>query len=490
MTRIGIGGLWHETNSFSPFTTGLDQFKAYQYFAGTPMLDAARDTNTEVGGALDEAERLRLQLVPLHYAAAVPSGVVTHDAYAELVRLQVEALTSAGELDALLLVLHGAMVVEGVDDPEADFVRHCRAVVGDIPLAATLDLHANLGDDLCAGCDVLVGYDTFPHVDMAERGAEAVGLLARMLDIQQQPRHAHVKLPLLTAPQMQATSDEPLRSITDLMHKLENGAQVWSASILPGYPYSDVTRLGVSVYVCGEHPVQAAAELASSIWARRDEFQPDLVTVDKAIAALDGLDGRVALVDVADNVGGGSPGNGTVILEALARRARRDSLAVIWDPPAIERLYSGAGQTELKVGTAADPMGMGPPVTVNGPARLCGDLTYVRTGRYMSGQRVAMGRCAVQSYSGGDILLTERRVMPFDEDHLRSAGLNPQDYAVLVVKSASAWRGAVGQYVQHALYVRAPGYCPSELDGLAYTRRPQPVYPLEKRMTWSPSLTP
>jgi microcystin degradation protein MlrC len=400
--------------------------------------------------------------------------------------MQVNAIRNATRLDGLLLVLHGAMAVEGIDAPEAAFVQACRSAVGtEAPIAATLDLHGNLTDELCNSCDVLVAYDTFPHVDMAERGAEALRLLHRMLSESVRPAHAHIKLPLITVPQCQATSEQPLLGIVDLVGQIERRPGIWTASVLPGYPYCDVSGLGFSVYVCGDQPWDSANELGAHVWSQRDRFTPKLVAPELALAEADRIDTRVALVDVADNVGGGSPGNGTVLLASLQDRNVDDNLMVIWDPKAIAALYQGQHLSSVTVGDESGQMG--PPVVLSGSIRLCGHLVYNRSGSYMSGQRVDMGRCAVVQTVAGDIVITEHRVMPFDEDHLRCAGIDPGSYKVLVVKSATAWRGAVGSYVDRAIYVRTPGYCPSELETLHFNNRPVPTFPFEAGTSWTPA---
>jgi microcystin degradation protein MlrC len=398
-----------------------------------------------------------------------------------------DRLSAKGRADGVVLALHGAMVAEGHPDAEADVVRAARGIVGDIPVAVTLDLHANPSDDLAHLADVMVSYDTFPHVDMEARGAEAMQLVVRMLHTGRRPATHLVKLPLLTVPQMQETAEHPLRSAMRALERAEADTAVWTASITPGYPYSDVQRLGLGVYVAADDPDRArgsATEVAEQVWGRRAEYMPELLEPDEAILEAARGQGPVVLVDVADNVGGGSPGDGTILLRALQARGRADAAVVVWDPWSIERVYASKDEVvSLEVGGHATD-DLGDPVAVRGSVRRLGPVTYRRAGRYMHGQEVGMGRVAVVEAAAGKIVLTERRVMPFDDDHLRAVGIDPQECGVIVAKSATAWKGAFGAYAARGIYVRTPGYCPSDVAQLKFEDRPRPMFPLEEEATW------
>ena len=196
----------------------------------------------------------------------------------------------------------------------------------EVPLVATFDIHANLSPALFAAADLLIGYDTYPHTDMAARGREAAAGLAGILASGRRPAKAFRKLPLLTVPQVQATAGSPMREVIAQLHAIEAMPEVLTASVAVGFPYADVPQQGVAVVAYGERQaaVEAVAErLAAALWARRHEFVPALVPADEAVRqALAAPPGPVVLVDVADNVGGGAPGDGTVILAGAAGGGR------------------------------------------------------------------------------------------------------------------------------------------------------------------------
>ncbi|WP_194898151.1 M81 family metallopeptidase [Catenulispora pinisilvae] len=482
--RIGIGGIWHETNSFVPEPTGLAQFRAYQYFAGAELVDALRGTGTELGGALEAVPRA----VPLFFGAALPSGPVRRDAFEAMLRDLAVRTRAALPLDGLVLSLHGAMMADGHPDPEAEIVGTLRAIVGPVPIAVTLDYHANPGPALAEAADFLVGYRTYPHSDMAERGAEAAELVLRNPPV----AHSLLRLPLLTPPATQEHRAEPMRSILAAADRLRAEPGVWAVSALPGFAYADCDRLGFAVYVAAEaRAAERARALAAEVWSRRAAFTAELTDPDDAVrealrerskgpgSGADSRSGPVVLVDVADNVGGGAPGDGTAVLHALARQGATDAVAVLWDPAAVAAAHASPGERlELRIGGHSADL-MGPPITVRGRVDRRGPVTYARTGAYMRGQQVDMGRVAVVETGFGKAVLTENRVAPFDDDHLRAVGIVPEEAAFLVAKGAIAWKSGFGGYARKAVYVGTPGYCPADLARLPYRSRPAPMHPLE-----------
>ena len=483
--RIAIGGIWHETNGFAAGLTELDDFRAYQYAEGAALLERYRGTGTELGGMIGAAGDCDFELLPTLFAGAVPSATISRSALDALCVGICARLAEFGSVDGMLLVLHGA-AAEGIDDADAFVLERIREVLPrPCPIAATFDFHANLSEAMVAGADVLVGYDTFPHVDMAERGAEAARLLARLLESPQRRARALAKVPLLSVPQKQATDREPARSVMSALHDIEAKAGVWCGSVALGFPYADAPHLGASVlvYADDEQSAQCSAEmLAGEIWSRRESFDIALVAPDVAVAeALGSPQWPVVLVDPADNVGGGSAGDGTVILEALVRQRAKDAVVVIAEPEAVAAAAAvgEGGAFEAPVGAKVDDR-HGAPVPIRGVVTRLGDGRYVHKGTYMTGYETSMGRCAVVDADGIRILLTSRRTMPFDAEQLRCMGIEPAEQRIIVVKSASAWRAAFESVARHIIFVDTPGVCASNLEHFEYRRRPTPAYPLER----------
>jgi microcystin degradation protein MlrC len=483
--RIAVGGIWHETNTFAAGLTGLDAFRAYQYALGDEVLSRYTGTNTELGGMITAAKELEFELVPTIYAGAVPSGTIARGALERLCQELRARLGRAGPVDGALMVLHGAAVVEGMDSADADVLAVVREVLGPAaPVSATFDFHANLGPRVVALADVLVGYDTYPHIDMAERGREAARLLARVLETGRRPARVLRKVPVVTVPLVQATGAEPMRGVMARLAGVERAPALWCASVAMGFPYADVPELGASVLAYGESEDatrDAADALAVAIWQRRDRFVPDLVPVESAVAAASAAEETpVVLVDAADNVGGGAPGDGTVVLDALVRAGVRGAVVVIADPEAVasaEAAGEGSAFDDLVGGKTDDQHGA--PVRLRGRVRGVLDGRYTHSGSYMTGSVTAMGRTAVVDVDGITVVLTSLRTMPFDAGQLRSLGIQPAGQRIIVVKSAVAWQAAFGDIARRVIVVDTPGVCASNLGRIAYLRRPQPLYPLE-----------
>lgn len=489
--RVAVGGIWHETNTFAVGMTDLAAFRRYQFAVGEEILARYERTGTEVGGMLEGAQACDFALVPTVFAAAVPSGVIDATTFDRLCDGLVSRLEAARPVDGVLLALHGAMVAEGCEDADAHVLVRARAVVGPrCPIVATFDYHANLSEAMVRAGDVLIGYDTYPHVDMRERGQEAAAVLAGLLAGRARPVGVLTKLPLITVPQVQATDRPPMRDILAELHRVESASGVLCGSVAMGFAYADVTHLGASVLVYADDRGTAerlSARLGHAVWTRREDFRPELVPVGRAVKeALESDERPVVLVDAADNVGGGSPGDGTVVLDALLRARAPCAVVVLCDPEAVAHAWStGVGnEFHAQVGGKTDAL-HGPSVAVKGQVRLLEDATYRHTGTYMTGQEVSMGHTAVVACEGILVVLTENRTMPFDAEQLRVLGIDPEQQDIIAVKSAVAWRAAYGTVCRRSIVVDGPGICASDLTRLPYRRRPRPLFPLEPDATFT-----
>jgi microcystin degradation protein MlrC len=473
-SRIAIGGLWHETNTFAAGRTTLDDFAAYRLAQGAEAVrDEAEGTATELGGALAACAELGLQAAPFFDAAAVPGPLGAAEAYETLRDAFLAGLGRALPADGVLLCLHGAMVAEGAEDPESDLVGRVRELVGSAPIAVVLDLHANPGAALVKEADILLAYDTYPHTDMAERAAEATGLLAEAIEGELAPAVAARRVPLLTCPLAQATDTEPMAGLLAAARRLQARPGIARVSLAPGFAYADVDRLGFAVLVTGEGPAGAevADELAGEVWNRRDGFRPQLVGITEAIERALAADGQTVLAEVADNVGGGAPGDSTHALGPLIEAGASGAVAVLFDPEAAEAAASAQGEeVELEVGH--------PRLLLRGRVASAAEASYRRSGSYMTGSHVDMGLCAVVEADGVEVVLTSRRVMPFDAEHLAAVGIDAPERRILLVKSAVAWRAGFPG-AEQALALDTPGVTSCRLESVPYTRRPSPLYPLD-----------
>lgn len=489
--RIAVAGFSHETNTFVTARTDLEEFVANGLYRGEALLDL-RGTNTVVGGAVDAiAARDDLKLLPLLATSAIPGGLVTARAV-EAIEGEIAEGLARSRPDAVVLDLHGAMVTELSDDGEAATLRRMRDVVGPgVPIVAVLDLHANISQEMVDLADVLLPYHTYPHVDNAERGAEAVTLAARIACGQVRPASALVKLPLLPPGPKQFSGVEPTRSIMERAFALERRSGVVNVGVAFAFPYADCPFPGMAVVVTTDgDPARAgglAREMGDFIWERREEFRPNAVTVEEAIhAAMAEPTGPVVLADLGDNPGGGTPCDGTALLWGLLDLGPRGAaLAVMADPEAVDRAFAaGAGsRVVLALGGKTDEL-HGYPIPVAATVRSLSDGGFTYAGPMDAGRRDTLGRTAVLVCDGRygnsvEVIVCERRVQPYDMAVFRSQGIEPTERQILVVKSAVHFRGSFGPIARRIVEVDTPGLTSIDLARFPYRRLKRPIWPLD-----------
>ena len=485
--RIATGCIGHETNTFSPVPTTMGHFEQGSYYTGPAVLDAFAGTSTITGGFIDGADDLGVELVPLLWTFATPSGVVEQAAYDQLKARFMQLLQEAGPLDGVCLDLHGAMVSEAHEDAEGDLLASMRRAVGPIPLISTLDLHANITARMAAQVEALVGFDTYPHVDCYERGLEAIKLMHAQVEGRIRPIQAYRQLPLLTAPPTQCTMHGPMLRVLEKLHDIESRPAVATTTVSMGFPFADIRDAGVSVLVTTDGDRDRAEayadELAAFIWDMRRDFEGELVAIEEAIERARNAKGQpIVLAEGADNPGGGGPCDGTHILRALIEADFEGAVvAVIADPESVEQaIAAGVGrEVDLQVGGKTIAL-HGAPVAVRGYVKALADGRFVLRGPMGRGKSGSMGRTAVVVVGGIEIVLTEERVQPFDAEVLRCVGITPEQCKLIALKSAVHFRADYTPIAHEILEVDTPGVHSPNLFSYDYKKLRRPIFPLDK----------
>ena len=484
--RFITGGIMHETHSFSSDPMRVETAPLAR---GDELLSYA-GTNHSVGGVIDACAERGIELVPTLYHGIGTTGPATTETYQRLRDELLERIEKALPADGIVLTLHGAMVADGYPDPEADIVRRVRRLAGAIPIAVTLDFHANISPDMVSSCDLVTVYDTYPHIDAADRAREAVAFLARTVHGEIRPTMALVKPPLLPMPQAQHTAKPPMRTLVQQAFAHEETGAALSVSITGGFPYSDVPSAGMSFLAITDGDAAAAERIASDLAARAWELReafivqnvPPADAVAEAIAVTRGL---VILADVADNIGAGTPGDGTVLLAELLRQGAMDATIALADPEAVAVARSAGigGHFDALVGAKVDDL-HGEPVPVRGEVVFLGDGHWVHEGPENAGVPVEMGPTAVVRAGGVNVILATRKTAPGDLQQLRSVGIEPATQRIIVVKSAVRWRGGYGPITAHSIDVDTPGLTTINLGQLPFQHLRRPIYPLDPDTTW------
>jgi microcystin degradation protein MlrC len=451
--RIAIGGIMHESNSFNPVMTGFDKFTVHR---GEEIVPWWAQAHHEMGGFIEGATAFGYELVPLVMATATPGGAVTAEAFEALANELVEQVRNAGKFDGLLLAVHGAMVSEAHRDGDGEILRRLRQVTGPhVPIVVTHDLHANVSEQLVRDCTALVIYKTYPHLDHRERGLQAAQIIARTVRGEVHPVQAIVKPPMLLNIVRQGTSAEPMKSIMQAVRDAENHPKVLAASLAESYQYADVYEMGPSVVVVTDGDLALATSeaqrLADLLWNIREDLDFDLPEAVEAVtSARQSERTPVVLVDLGDNIGGGSAGDSTFILSELLAQEAEGWLVVLADPVAVQACATaGIGATvTLDAGGKTDNL-HGSPVRISGRVKCLHDGRYTETEARHGGQRYFdQGLSAVIELPGATpdtasyVILTTYRQPPFSLQQLISLGIQPQHLRIVVVKAAIAYRAA------------------------------------------------
>ena len=473
--RVFIGGIWHETNTFSSKKTYIKDFKSYQWHEGIQIIEKNLKTNTEIGGFLDIFNQKGFRIQPSLFAAAVPSGIVTKKTFLKIVKIILSNLDKE-DIDGVALALHGALVVEGIDLPEHFLIKKIKnKLKKNIPIVATFDLHANLSLKLFEICDMLIGYDTFPHIDMGERGKEAAMFLCKMIEKEIKPKKYFKKIPFITVPQMQSTNEFPMKQIMKSVFNSEQKQDIELISVSPGFPYSDIKDLGITVTGYGLNSKtlnQECDNIIDQIFKHKNNFSPQFLTInelDKKLSNFNNIKKPIVIADPSDNVGGGALGNNIEILEILVKKKLPGTI-VIWSPflqrkKYKDKFFSGyVGSNLTKKNKKL--------------IKIEGDIifnkrnfSYIRDGLYMTGQQVKMGNVlVVRTKFNLKIILTENRIMPFDDKHIKVFGINPKKEDIIVTKSGSAWKIAFGKIAKTIFNVDTDDICSSNLKRFNFSK--------------------
>jgi microcystin degradation protein MlrC len=456
--RIAIGQFMEESNTFVRQRADLEHFRATQLLYGDEVIARLRGTRAEVGGFLDVLDPAGVEVIPTVAANAVSSGPVTRATFDHVRDALLERLAAAGPVDGVLLALHGAMVLEDAPDGEGEFLAAVRKAIGPaVPLIATLDLHATITPRMVQEADALVGYDTYPHIDLYETGAKAAALLLRTVRGEVHPVTLFARSPMLVPAEGQGTDDEPMAGLMAEAKRLQTRPGVLAVSLFPVQPWLDIPDTGFSVMAVADGPRRAAEiepmlrQLAWQAWERRRSFTADLLTVDDAIRqALEADGGPFLLSESADSTGSGSPGDGAHILERLlALGVQARCLVTVVDAPAVAHaIAAGVGaDVSTTVGGTLDPR-YNRPVPIRGRVRILSDGRFISSDKKSLGVEFQMGRAAIIEVGRIAVLATERPAFTFDPALYRSVGLEPRDAKIVVVKSPLQFRDGYGDFAR------------------------------------------
>jgi microcystin degradation protein MlrC len=477
----------HETNTFSPVPTPLERFGSPDVPTGAEVYRRFKGTGTGLGGLLDVADRAGMEIVTPIAANAAPSGPVEPAAYESICDAICEAVSQG--CDVCFLDLHGAMVTEELDDGEGALLRRIRRLAPELPIAVSLDLHANLSDEIVDHCTALVGYKTYPHIDMYEAGEHAGRIVVDALAGKVDPVVCWNNRPILAQTLRMGHEDRPMGPLVELARK-EEGAGLLAASVFGGFPLGDCRHAGMSVVTVsnGDRATAEAAceRLLDVAWGARREFVFQSEALAETIEQAKELDtGPIILLDHADNsASGGTQDTVAVLREVLEQGLEDVAMFGICDPEAVEEMVvAGVGNTlTLRLGGKVDMPAIGlvgEPLELTGRVRAITDGDFTVTVPMGRGTLTSMGRSAVLDTGSIEVVVCSRHTEPYDLGCFRSVGIEPTQRKYLVLKSRIHYRAGFRAIARHELPCNGIGVTSSDNDLFDFKKVRRPIFPLD-----------
>ncbi len=486
--RILLAGLFHETHTFLEGFTALADFTIRR---GEDVL-AMKGDASPFGGVLELADEFGWEMLPAVDYRAQPSAMVEdlviEAFWADLVDHATPHLNAG--VDAVYLVLHGAMVSQSFDDVEGELLQRLRSLPGaeKVPVFGVFDLHANFTARMAELSDCLVAYRENPHTDAREAACDAARLLQRHLTTGERPNQQYIHPPLMWPPTGTGTASEPMMSLESMAREMEKEPGIWSVSVVAGFSFADTPDTGVSFVIAGTTDASAhLKKLSDHAWTFRALGNATEPPVSEVIGGLvEPVPGLTVLVEPSDNIGGGAPGDGTGLLRPLIHWRIPNCAACIADPETVVKLnaYRVGDRVMVAIGGKGSRLDAG-------PVELEVEILSHGSGKFeledkqshlasMSGSHFDMGPCAVVRHKELTLLLTSIKTPPFDLGQWRSQGLEPTSFSVIGVKAAVAHRRAYDPIAARMIWVDTPGPCSSQLKGLPFQKITRPVYPLDE----------
>lgn len=482
--RIAIASMLQESNTFSPVYTHYEDFTPV---FGKAVLERHRGKLTEMGGFLDVLDREKVDVAPVCAAWAITANRLVRPDFERLLQ-EFEAGLKKAKPDALLLAMHGAQTAEGEDDVEGHVLTIARRVLGpERPIVMSLDLHANLTRRMVETANAIVGYHTYPHVDMFEVGQKAARLMMRVLSGECKPAMALRKLPLIIPAENSQTHRGPMAKMIAAAQALEASGKAEAVSIFPVQPWMDIAEMGSAVVAVTNGDARAAQKiadgLAARLWKNKKQYEVKLHSVEDALAGAEKIKGGpVVLAESSDSTGSGSPGDSTGVLKHLVKAKLSGPAAIfLVDPGAVAKAAAaGVGATvKMSIGGCFDKKNS-KPVPVTGYVRLISDGRWTARARgYNTGITTAMGRAVVLEVGQVQILIAERSSMTVDPELFRSHGIDPLYCKIVVVKSPNGFRAAYEPIAKGIFLVDTPGVSTANFARLPFRKIARPIYPLD-----------
>lgn len=485
--RIALAGIYHESNTFLPGKTQWEDFENSHLFRGHPIREEYEDAHHEIGGILEVFDASEVEVIPLFFAEATPGGLITRETFDRLVGELLEELATQGPWDGIQLCAHGAAVAEDYPDMDGHWLSLVRNLVGhQIPIVCSLDPHANVSPMMVEATDALVSYATNPHLDQRETGRKAARMMLDHLERKVKLTQGLCQTRVSISIEQQATEEYPCTLLYEQANQYLERKDVVSISVILGFPYSDVEWMGSSFIVVTDNDVETAHRISRSLGDYLEEnrhlFVGERIDAGAAVRKSMELESPVLLLDMGDNVGGGSPGDGTVLLHALRNFPEIRYFACLYDPEVVSICVQTGFNNRVSVETGGKTDRLsGEPFHMDGRVIWTGEGIFREAEPRHGGQtNYNMGQIAiVQSDNGSTLMLTSRRIPPFSLSQLTTFGIQPDRYDVIIAKGVQAPVAAYAPVCPSLIRVNTPGVTCADATTLDFVNRRKPLFPFE-----------
>ncbi len=490
--RVLTAYFMHETNTFSKVPTPLESFQKRAFYRENEIPEVYKGTKSAMGAMFEAAEKYGWTLTHPISASANPSGLVTDKAFDAICDMILKALDGP-KVDGIVLHLHGAMVVDSHEDGEGELLRRIRAKVGmDIPIMVTLDLHANVTQQMADLSNALIAFRTYPHIDAYERSWQACELLQKTFEGKAKPKTFIATRPMMYGLDMGRTQKGPMRVLLDRADQIEAKGKIHLISICSGFSHSDIRDVGptVTVTVDGNDPEgqKIAEDFMDYAWEQRDYVGIELLPVAKVVQmakAGEGSKKPLVIADYTDNPGGGGYGDSTAVLKGLIDAGCKNvGFHAICDPEAVQQgIKAGVGATvKLKLGGKTDPKFGGGPIDVEAEVAALTDGKFIAWGPMGGGVRRDYGPCMVLrigGLNGIEVVVITNNGQGNDLGNFTSMGIDPTRKDTVVVKSMHHFRAAFEPIAREVVLVDSKSLCSENFTKDMFKKVRSPVWPLD-----------
>ena len=445
--NIAIGGISTECSSYSPLFQNQEDFRTLR---GQELLDLVDFPFSEYS----------INVSPLFFNRSVPGGPIDREYFDEIKHLFITEINAHEKLDGILLLMHGAMYDEGIDDPEGEWIRAVREAVGlDCLISVSFDLHGQVTDKIIKNIDAFAAFKTAPHIDVKDTYRRSASMLVSAINENYRPDVIWSSIPVLVSGEMSSTFVEPCKTIYQSLEQFNEKREILDCNLLVGYVWADTQRATASsVVTCTNKKIGARAckTIAETYWNSRKDLKSDMQTGSIGEALL-WLNSELSIIaDSGDNPTAGGVGDRADVLQAILKHNHDDSLfAGIASKSAYDELKKG---NEFSIGGT---FGGGGPVL-----KLKADSVYFKN------------HCAVVCVSKTIIVISKTRRPFHNLKDFTELNLDLSNFKILVVKS-----GYLSPELQslsaRSFLALTEGAVNQNLVGIENKKRHKKIYPFQ-----------